>query len=91
MSIVIGVPQRAQLVRNFDAQSLNPQPLPPKEVGSQLFSKLNLQALNPQPLPPKELFASLFNFRFLNPQPLPPDPPPLALNLAFASRSFVIR
>ena len=79
MSIVIGAYQRAQLVRNFDAQSLNPQPLPPKEVGSQLFRKPNSLALKPQPLPPKELsslFASLFNSRFLNPQPLPPSPRP---------------
>ena len=102
MSIVIGVHQRAQLARNFDAQSLNPQPLPPKEVGSQLFPKLNSRALNPQPLPPKELsglLGSLFKPRFpntldevaLNPQPLPPDPPPLALNLVLASRNFIIR
>jgi hypothetical protein len=87
MSIAIGVHQGAQLARNFDAQSLNPQPLPPKEVGSQPFRKLSLQALNPQPLPPKDLsrlLGSLFKPRFpntldevaLNPQPLPPDPPP---------------
>src|SRR5262245_62543042 len=79
MSIVIGVHQRARLARNFDAQSLNPQPLPPKEVGFQAYGKLNSRALTPQPLLPKDLsrlFGSLFNSRFLNPQPLPPDPPP---------------
>jgi hypothetical protein len=75
MSNVIGVRQPAQLVRNFDAQALNPQPLPPKEVGFRLFGNLESRALNPQPLPPKELGFQLFgnlNSRALNPQPLPP-------------------
>src|SRR5687767_7907769 len=74
MSIDIGVLQPIKFLRNFDAQALNPQPLPPKELGFQLFGNLNSRALNPQPLPPNELsklFGNLFNSRLLNPQPLP--------------------
>ena len=62
--------------------SLNPQPLPPRELLSRLASILqDLQPggevmLNPQPLPPREAFLELAR-RFgdevsLNPQPLPP-------------------
>jgi len=51
----------AQAVLNAD--SLNPQPLPPKEN----FNRL--RALNPQPLPPNEDSNRL---KALNPQPLPP-------------------
>jgi hypothetical protein len=81
MNIVIGVNQLAQLIRNFDAQSLNPQPLPPKEGGYQRYGNWGSRALNPQPLPPKalaDLFARLytFNSRLLNPQPLPPKNEP---------------
>jgi hypothetical protein len=82
------------LFDNLKSRALNPQPLPPKESGFRLFGNLNSRALNPQPLPPKDLtrlLGSLFNSRLLNPQPLPPEPPPLALNLALANRSFVIR
>ena len=79
MNIAIGIDQLARLVRTFDAQALNPQPLPPKEEGFSFFRGLESRALNPQPLPPGELsklFERLFSSRWLNPQPLPPDPPP---------------
>ncbi|MCI0621152.1 MAG: hypothetical protein L0387_05685 [Acidobacteria bacterium] len=79
MSIVIGVRQLAQFVRNFDAQFLNPQPLPPREqAGYKRFGNLDSRLLNPQPLPPKAqeaLYAhslDLIGPRALNPQPLPP-------------------
>jgi hypothetical protein len=63
------------------ADALNPQPLPPKEIGAALLdfgSVLDPVALNPQPLPPKEIGAALLDFGnvvdpvALNPQPLPP-------------------
>lgn len=38
----------------IDLVALNPQPLPPKEIGR---SRVNPAALNPQPLPPAEIFG----------------------------------
>jgi hypothetical protein len=51
--------------RRFDAVTLNPQPLPPKEaelnarLSPSLFVRFDAVALNPQPLPPREI-ASAF-------------------------------
>jgi len=56
MSIDIGVRQPARFLRNFDAQALNPQPLPPKgeaAFAARISNLANTVALNPQPLPPK--------------------------------------
>ena len=84
MSNIIGAFQSVQLFRNFSAQELNPQPLPPKELGKQSFGDpAGAVALNPQPLPPKaltKLFGSLFGSRMLNPQPLPPKALSAVLN-----------
>jgi hypothetical protein len=65
-----------------DDASLNPQPLPPRELLSRLASvarELQLGdevTLNPQPLPPREAFLGIARHFgdevALNPQPLPP-------------------
>ena len=62
---------------HLDAVALNPQPLPPKEIGAGSFvNRFDAVAVNPQPLPPRELVAgvraSLLDAVALNPQPLPP-------------------
>jgi hypothetical protein len=60
-----------------DAVSLNPQPLPPREMllGA-LSHHFDAVALNPQPLPPRETLLGALSHHFdavaLNPQPLPP-------------------
>ena len=67
------------------ADSLNPQPLPPKSgvaiKKSIKSSKGQLNALNPQPQPPApassikaKALASKGKLNALNPQPLPPLP-----------------
>ena len=62
--------------KSLDAVALNPQPLPPRELGGSLLGRLNAAALNPQPLPPHELGIGSLLRRLdavaLNPQPLPP-------------------
>jgi len=64
-----------------EAVGLNPQPLPPKDMGSKVRLKKNLGeavGLNPQPLPPKDMSGkvpvkkNLGEAVGLNPQPLPP-------------------
>ncbi len=68
----------APLLASGAAHALNPQPLPPKALGSS-FVNPGIKALNPQPLPPKSLGSSFVNpgIKALNPQPLPPrwNPP----------------
>lgn len=59
-----------------DTVSLNPQPLPPRVLGTNSLRLGDAVSLNPQPLPPKEKFLSN-GVKFgdavsLNPQPLPP-------------------
>ncbi len=59
------------------AVALNPQPLPPAELGTTLGAHAgDMVAINPQPLPPREFGASLRGHAgdlvALNPQPLPP-------------------
>ena len=68
-----------------DAVSINPQPLPPKQLPSKL-SLGDAISLNPQPLPPRYLLQNSYinpgRLVELNPQPLPPGPPdPERLNL----------
>jgi len=42
----------------LEAVALNPQPLPPRELGlSSLLNRLDAVALNPQPLPPREALS----------------------------------
>lgn len=59
-----------------NAVSLNPQPLPPKVLGTNSLQLGDTVSLNPQPLPPKAKFLSngvrLGDAVSLNPQPLPP-------------------
>ncbi|HSW25957.1 MAG TPA: hypothetical protein VLJ62_24565 [Burkholderiaceae bacterium] len=66
----------ASIGHPLDAVALNPQPLPPRELGGSLHGRLNAVALNPQPLPPHELGIGSLLRRLdavaLNPQPLPP-------------------
>jgi hypothetical protein len=67
----------AMIGHSLDAVALNPQPLPPRELGlASLHNRFDAVALNPQPLPPREvLLGSVLrsvNAVALNPQPLPP-------------------
>lgn len=75
-SVIANVSQNIGSVsHNIDAVALNPQPLPPKEIGGLFSDTIDAVALNPQPLPPKEIagiFQSDQDAVSLNPQPLPP-------------------
>ena len=46
----------------FDAVALNPQPLPPKEIGSAVRN-YDAVMLNPQPLPPDPPPDKVFHFK----------------------------
>lgn len=48
---------RIAKVSRFDAVALNPQPLPPKEIGA--VRNFDAVLLNPQPLPPKTKIGGL--------------------------------
>jgi hypothetical protein len=57
------------------ANTLNPQPLPPKAFIGTKKNPGTTQGLNPQPLPPKAFIGAKKNpgtTQGLNPQPLPP-------------------
>ena len=65
------------VVHPGDKVSLNPQPLPPREMSfGALSHRFEGVALNPQPLPPRDTVFGAWSNRFegvaLNPQPLPP-------------------
>jgi len=70
--------------QRLDIAALNPQPLPPHELGlSTLLRRFDAVALNPQPLPPRESLSLssrigmlLDDFCGTVPRRLPPPPPP---------------
>jgi hypothetical protein len=77
MSVYASIASLQRNVNFADEVSLNPQPLPPKELfaAARTFDPLSAVALNPQPLPPKEvkaIISGVLDKVALNPQPLPP-------------------
>jgi hypothetical protein len=49
----------SSLWNRFDRVALNPQPLPPKDLGGAFSNPFDSVALNPQPLPPRSQLAIL--------------------------------
>jgi hypothetical protein len=77
----------AAIGHSFDAVTLNPQPLPPREALLTLHNRFDAVSLNPQPLPPREAILGALHNRLdavaLNPQPLPPREALLTLHNRF--------
>jgi hypothetical protein len=95
------VPDVLRLRAGFDDVALNPQPLPPKRIGSaiQPVNPGEAVGFNPQPDPPRDWLGGSFRFNpgesvSLNPQPLPPglaSLPVVTRSALLSSSSLLLR